>query len=87
MELGGRCAQGWVNFRWPYAQYKLKRIDERGEYVVGGTYEEISFVRSGTVFQIIRVRWGYGSSISDYDSSDNQENQTIWGAVAAFGDE
>jgi hypothetical protein len=85
LELGYRRAQGWINLRWPYTQYDLKRADDKGE---GGTYEEISFVRSGTVYQIIRIKWGHGSSLSDYDSTDTQEKQTIKlkiGGVVQFG--
>jgi hypothetical protein len=87
LELGERRAQGWVNFRWPYTQYTLKR---KGDKLDGnsGTYEEISFVRSGTVFQIIRIKWGSGSSISDFDSTDTQENCTVKvkaGGIVRFG--
>jgi hypothetical protein len=87
LELGERRAQGWVNFRWPYTQYTLKR---KGDKLDGnsGTYEQISFVRSGTVFQIIRIKWGSGSSISDFDSTETQENCTVKvkaGGIIRFG--
>lgn len=88
LELGERRAQGWVNFRWPYTQYELKRKDNKWDEHTG-TYEEISFVRDGTVFQLIRIKWGHGSSLSDYsDSVDSQEKQTVQfktGGVIQFG--
>jgi hypothetical protein len=87
LELGERRAQGWVNFRWPYTQYTLKRKGDKLDDS-SGTYEEISFVRSGTVFQIIRIKWGSGSSISDFDSTDTQENCTVKvkvGGIVRFG--
>jgi hypothetical protein len=87
LELGERRAQGWVNFRWPYTQYTLKRKDDKVDGN-SGTYEEISFVRSGTVFQIIRIKWGSGSSISDFDSTETQDNCTVKvkaGGIVRFG--
>jgi hypothetical protein len=87
LELGERRAQGWVNFRWPYTQYTLKRKDHKLDGN-SGTYEEISFVRSGTVFQIIRIKWGSGSSISDLDSTETQDNCTVKvkaGGIVRFG--
>jgi hypothetical protein len=87
LELGERRAQGWVNFRWPYTQYTLKRKDDKLDGN-NGTYEEISFVRSGTVFQIIRIKWGSGSSISDFDSTETQDNYTVKvkaGGIVRFG--
>jgi hypothetical protein len=45
-------------------------------------------VRDGTVFQIIRVKWGHGSSLSDYDSTDSQEKVALnfrTGGVVRFG--
>jgi hypothetical protein len=87
LELGERRAQGWVNFRWPYTQYTLKRKDDKLDGN-SGTYEEISFVRSGTVFQIIRIKWGSGSSISDLDSTETQDNCTVKvkaGGIVRFG--
>jgi hypothetical protein len=88
LELGERRAQGWVNFRWPYTQYELKRKDEQWDGHTG-TYEEVSFVRDGTLFQIIRIKWGHGSSLSDYsDSIDSQEKRTVrfkTGGIIQFG--
>lgn len=88
LELGERRAQGWVNFRWPYTQYELKRKDGLWDEHTG-TYEEISFVRGGTVFQIARIKWGHGSSLSDYSESlDSQEKQTLrfrTGGIIQFG--
>ena len=88
LELGERKAQGWVNFRWPYTQYELKRKGgEWGEHT--GTCEEISFIRDGTVCHLMRLRWGHGSSMSEYSSStDSQERQTIqlkFGGFIQFG--
>lgn len=86
LELGERLAQGWINFRWPFTQYELRR---KGDPEASGIYEEISFVRSGTVFQIIRIKWGRdGSSLSDLDSSDVREKHTLkikTGGVIRFG--
>lgn len=84
LELGERISQGWINFRWPFTQYALRR--KSGEE--NGTYEEISFVRDGTVFNIIRIRWGHGSSLSDSDSGNTQERLTLnlkAGGVIRFG--
>lgn len=88
LELGERRAQGWVNFRWPYTQYELLRKDDKwNEHT--GTCDEISFVRDGTVFQLLRIIWGHGSSLSEYsDSVDDQENQTVRlkaGGLVQFG--
>jgi hypothetical protein len=47
LHIGERIAQGWVNFKWPYAQYDLKRKDEPRD-ASSGTLEEISFFRNGT---------------------------------------
>lgn len=87
LEVGERRAQGWVNFRWPYTQYELKQKDDRWN-LNGGTYEQISFVRSGTVFQIIRLKSGNGSSLSDYDADKIQAQQTVQvkvGGAIRFG--
>lgn len=51
--LGEKRAQGLANFRWPYMQYELERRE--GEEVRKGGYEGISFVKDGTMFQIIRL--------------------------------
>ncbi|KAK3987693.1 hypothetical protein QBC44DRAFT_117231 [Cladorrhinum sp. PSN332] len=70
VELGERKAQGWINFRWPYAQYELVRRDRKTGAVVGtgsGTCETMSFVRDGVVYQLHRLKWGRGSSLSDSD--------------------
>lgn len=69
VQLGERKAQGWVNFRWPYSQYELFGQDRNTGKISGtGTCESISFVSRGTVFQINRLKWGHGSSVSDrYD--------------------
>lgn len=60
-ELGERIAQGIVNFRWPYIQYELKRksreVNNNEQFTIG-TYEMISFVMDGMVFQVIRVKRG-----------------------------
>jgi hypothetical protein len=54
--LGARRAQGLANFRWPYMQYELKR--KGWTEMRGGTYEVVSFVKDGTMFQIIRLTPG-----------------------------
>lgn len=51
--LGEKRAQGLANFRWPYMQYELQR--KCGGVVRKGGYEGISFVKDGTMFQIIRL--------------------------------
>ena len=88
LELGERKAQGWVNFRWPYTQFELKKKGEQWDEH-SGTCEEISFVRDGTVFQLMRLKWGRESSLSDLaDAVDPQEKQTVWvktGGVIQFG--
>jgi len=76
IELGEKQAQGLINFRWPYIQYDLRRKSGLRDGN-GGTYEEISFVKDGTVFQIARIKWGRGSSLSDFDSSNTTEQETI----------
>jgi len=69
VELGERKAQGWVNFRWPYTQYELvRRHPETGDVLGTGSCECISFVSKGTVFQITRLKWGQGTSLSEYDA-------------------
>jgi hypothetical protein len=75
-ELGEKQAQGLINFRWPYIQYDLRK---KPGFHDGnsGTYEEISFVKDGTVFQIARIKWGRGSSVSDFHSTDAPEKETI----------
>jgi hypothetical protein len=55
-QLGARRAQGLANFRWPYMQYELKRQEWSEKR--SGTYEVISFVKDGTMFQIIRLSPG-----------------------------
>lgn len=87
LELGERRHQGLVNFRWPYTQYELKRKNGNWDGT-RGTYDEISFVKDQVVFQIIRIKWGSGSSLSDYDSVDAQEKLTVTfksGGVVQFG--
>lgn len=54
--LGARRAQGLANFRWPYMQYELKR--KGWTEMRSGTYEVVSFVKDGTMFQIIRLTPG-----------------------------
>jgi hypothetical protein len=87
LELGERLAQGWVNLRWPYTRYELKRRD--GEWDgLSGSYEEISFVRDETFVQVIRLKWGNESSLSDSDSVDGLERMTARlkvGGVIQFG--
>lgn len=75
-ELGEKQAQGLINFRWPYIQYDLKK---KVGFQDGnrGIYEEISFVKGGIVFQVVRIKWGRGSSLSDFDSTNASERETI----------
>ncbi|KAI0134260.1 hypothetical protein BJ170DRAFT_192465 [Xylariales sp. AK1849] len=75
LELGQKKAQGWVNFRWPYVHYELKRKGDDSDS--SGTYEQISFVRKGTLLQVTRIKWGHGSSLSDYGPDDAPDKQTI----------
>lgn len=58
--LGERRNQGFVNFRWPYIQYELKRKYSDGgvEQIHIGIYEAISFVKDNIVFQVICLRPG-----------------------------
>jgi hypothetical protein len=58
--LGERRNQGFVNFRWPYIQYELKRKYSDGgvEQIHVGSYEAISFVKDNIVFQVICLRPG-----------------------------
>jgi hypothetical protein len=58
--LGERRNQGFVNFRWPYIQYELKRKYSDGgvEQIHIGTYEAIYFVKDSVVFQVICLRAG-----------------------------
>lgn len=86
LELGERRVQGWINLKWPYSQYELKKKTDIWDGS-GGTLEQISFVRSGTVFQILRLQWGHGSSLSDYDSADAQKHTVTLraGGIIQFG--
>ncbi|KAL3424188.1 GTPase-activator protein for ras-like GTPase containing protein [Phlyctema vagabunda] len=87
LQLGVRRAHGLVNLRWPYSQYELKRKDGIWDGK-SGTYEEISFVRDRTVFHVVRVKWGSGSSLSEYDSADAAEKKSIkirTGGTIKFG--
>jgi hypothetical protein len=75
-ELGEKQAQGFVNLRWPYIQYDLRKkaaFDDGNS----GSFEEISFVKDGTLFQIARIKWGRGGSLSDFDSANTLESETI----------
>lgn len=87
LELGERLAQGWINLRWPYTRYELRQKSEELD-LSSGSYEQISFVRGGVLVQVIRLKWGYGSSLSDYDSSDGLESKTARfkvGGLVRFG--
>lgn len=82
--------QGWVNFRWPYTQYELvHRHPETGEVLRTGSCESISFVSSGTVFQVSRLKWGQGSSLSEYDADTAHGNVATVrfrvGGIVRFG--
>ncbi|KAK0666027.1 hypothetical protein QBC41DRAFT_157065 [Cercophora samala] len=68
-----RKTQGWVNFRWPYAQYELFHLDpalDVGRDV--GSCDTISFVRDKTLFQIHRLRLGAGTSATSNDHQDDE---------------
>lgn len=42
-----------------------------------GTLEQISFVRSRTIIQILRLSRGHGSSIRDYETTDSQKHTVL----------
>ncbi|KUJ07864.1 uncharacterized protein LY89DRAFT_765921 [Mollisia scopiformis] len=86
LELGERRVQGWINLKWPYSQYELKKKTDIWDGS-GGTLEQISFIRSGTIFQILRLQWGHGTSLSDYDSADAQKHTITLraGGIVQFG--
>lgn len=87
LELGERLAQGWVNLRWPYTKYELRPTDDEPT-MSSGTCEEISFVREGVLVQVVRLKWGHESSLSDYDSGENIEQRTVKfqvGGLVRFG--
>ncbi|KAK4183825.1 hypothetical protein QBC35DRAFT_83621 [Podospora australis] len=67
VSLGLLKAQGWINLRWPYAQFELIHKDPvKGTAIrEAGSCETISFVSDGTVYQIYRLKWGRqgGSSV------------------------
>jgi hypothetical protein len=78
-ELGERRAQGLANFRWPYMQYDLKRksVKPGTEEVQSGTYELISFIKDGTLFQITRIKLGRLSDISTSDRANENRSTMI----------
>ncbi|PVH79529.1 hypothetical protein DL98DRAFT_655454 [Cadophora sp. DSE1049] len=87
LELGERLAQGWINLRWPYTKYELREKNDELD-LSSGSYEQISFVRDGVLVQVIRLKWGHESSLSDYDSADGLERKTARvkvGGVVQFG--
>ncbi|KAH9217918.1 hypothetical protein DL95DRAFT_89415 [Leptodontidium sp. 2 PMI_412] len=87
LELGERLVQGWVNLRWPYTKYELRERNNESD-LGSGSYEQISFVRDGVLVQVIRLKWGHESSLSDYDSADGSERKTARvkvGGVVQFG--
>ena len=87
LELGERLAQGWINLRWPYTKYELRGKSEELD-LSSGSYEQISFVRDGVLVQVIRLKWGHESSLSNYDSSDGLERKTARlkiGGLVQFG--
>lgn len=72
--LGERHAQGLANFRWPYTQYELKRDG----WISKGSYEGISFVKDGSMFQIIRLAPGRLPKVRhDQPQPPVQETQPI----------
>ncbi|KAI9049724.1 hypothetical protein LZ554_005876 [Drepanopeziza brunnea f. sp. 'monogermtubi'] len=88
VELGERMAQGWINLRWPYTRYELRTRGGGADDGSSGTCEQISFVRDGVLVQVLRLRWGSESSLSDYGSLDGLERRTARlkvGGVVQFG--
>lgn len=67
-----RKSQGWVNFRWPYAQYVLFHLDAaKGFNREIGSWDTISFVKDKIFFQIHRLSLGVGSSATSDDHQDD----------------
>jgi hypothetical protein len=66
-KFGEKRAQGLANLRWPYMQYELERkgVKEARK----GSYERISFIKDGTMFQVIRLRSG---TLSKKDLKDTK---------------
>lgn len=60
-DLGEKITQGMANFKWPYTKYELRRKSKHGagrDRPPSGTYEMISFVKDGSIFQVIRIKPG-----------------------------
>ncbi|KAH8205701.1 hypothetical protein TruAng_000195 [Truncatella angustata] len=78
VQYGEKKAQGWVNFRWPYVQYELRKKNPSLDRTIG-LYEQITFIRNGVIFQAIRLKWGRENSISDNgdDGEDTSNMITI----------
>ncbi|KAM0809293.1 hypothetical protein AB5N19_09636 [Seiridium cardinale] len=72
IEYGATKAQGWINLRWPYVHYELKRKNMPEDRDTG-SLEQITFVRDGVVFQAIRVKWGSESSVGGSDHDDDPD--------------
>ncbi|KAK0100648.1 hypothetical protein ONS95_007101 [Cadophora gregata] len=88
LELGERLAQGWINLRWPYTKYELRNKHDNVLDLSSGSYEQISFIRDGVLIQVIRLKWGHESSLSDYDTTDGLEKKKVRvkiGGVVQFG--
>ncbi len=52
----------------------MRKDPETGDIIGTGSCECISFVSKGTVFQINRLKWDHGSSLSDFDENTAQNN-------------
>lgn len=80
-KLGERRAQGIANFRWPYMQYELQREQEAPDgqkEIRKGSYEGISFVKDGTMFQINRLSLSQPARPrSEQDETPRQKSQPI----------
>ncbi|KAK3370418.1 hypothetical protein B0H63DRAFT_403053 [Podospora didyma] len=86
VELGERKAQGWVNFRWPYTQYELLRKDPVSKVITGtGSCETISFASKGTVYQVNRLKWGYGTSLGENEEGNVATARFRVGGTVRFG--
>lgn len=82
-----RKSQGWVNFRWPYAQYVLFHLDAaKGFNREIGSWDTISFVKDKIFFQIHRLSLGVGSSAtSDGHQDDVAHARFKTGGPVRFG--
>ncbi|KAK4205403.1 hypothetical protein QBC40DRAFT_302701 [Triangularia verruculosa] len=81
-DLNARRTQGWVNFRWPYAQHGLSHWESEhlesehweSEHIHNdrGSCDTISFIKDGILFQICRLNLGLGSSTTSRERSEQE---------------